>query len=58
MEECIADKKRLEKFFFSKQKVTTFVNKDINNVAMSGKGKPGGVRMERDLFRSILYLAL
>ena len=42
----------------SKQKVSTFANESMKYVARSGKAKLIEVRMERDLFGSILYLAL
>ena len=42
----------------SKQKVYTFASEGVKFVAKSGKGKLVEVRMERDLFGSILFLAL
>ena len=40
------------------QKVCTFANESIKYVAKNSKGKLVKVRIEKDLFESILYLAL
>ena len=57
IEECITDKKRFEKKL-SKQKVSPSANESIKFVARSGKGNLVKVRMETDLFGSIMYLAV
>ena len=56
-EKFITDNKRFEKKL-SKQKVSTLANEGIKYVTRSDKGKLVEVKMERDLFGSILYLAL